>query len=73
MGARLTGMLLGARPVYVHPGPDWPGLVEDMLGAPVALTSHGPTAADKRAVAQALRLGPPSSGGARRPAGTPVG
>ena len=39
------------------PGPDWPGLVEDMLGAPVVLRSHGPTAADKRAVAptQAIR------------------
>jgi adenylosuccinate synthase len=49
---RLTGMLLGARPVYEDPGPDWPGLVEDVLDTPVALTSHGPTAADKRAMAQ---------------------
>ena len=47
-------MLLRARPVYEDPGPDWPGLVEDALGTPVALTSYGPTAADKRAVASAL-------------------
>ena len=54
---RLTAMLLRARPVYEDPGPDWPGLVEDMLGAPVVLRSYGPTAADKRAVAptQAIR------------------
>jgi adenylosuccinate synthase len=51
---RLTAMLLRARPVYEDPGPDWPGLVEDALGTPVALTSYGPTAADKRAVASAL-------------------
>ena len=58
---RLTGMLLGARPVYEHPGPDWPGLVEDMLGAPVALTSYGPTEADKHAVASALHHGLPAT------------
>jgi adenylosuccinate synthase len=51
---RLTAMLLRARPVYEDPGPDWPGLVEGALGAPVVLTSYGPTAADKRAVASAL-------------------
>jgi len=39
-------VLLGAGPVYEHPGPDWPGLVEDVLGAPVALRSYGPTAAE---------------------------
>jgi len=59
---RLTRMLLGARPVYEHPGPDWPGLVEDVLGAPVALTSHGPTVADKRAIAPALLAGTPVIG-----------
>ena len=54
---RLTAMLLRALPVYEDPGPDWPGIVEDMLGAPVVLRSYGPTAADKRAVApiQAIR------------------
>jgi hypothetical protein len=43
--------------LYQDHGPDWPGIVEDMLGAPVVLRSHGPTAADKRAVAptQAMR------------------
>ena len=54
---RLTAMLLRARPVYQDHGPDWPGIVEDLLGAPVVLRSYGPTAADKRAVAptQAMR------------------
>lgn len=54
---RLTAMLLRALPVYDDPGPDWPGIVEDMLGAPVVLRSYGPTAADKRAVVptQAIR------------------
>ncbi len=50
---RLTQMLLAARPVYEPPRPDWPGLVEDVLGAPVVLRSFGPTAADKHAVAPA--------------------
>jgi adenylosuccinate synthase len=56
---RLTAMLLGARPVYEHPGPDWPGLVEDALGAPVALTSYGPGVADKRAATLAGPGRPP--------------
>ena len=42
-------------------GPDWPGLVEDVLGAPVALTSYGPTAAGKHAMASALRPGLPAT------------
>jgi serine/threonine protein kinase len=58
---RLTAMLLRARPVYEDPGPDWPGLVEGALGAPVVLTSYGPTAADKRAVASALRRRTPAT------------
>jgi adenylosuccinate synthase len=49
--ARLTAMLLGARPEYTEPGGDWPGLVGQLLGAPVALVSRGPTAADKDQVA----------------------
>jgi adenylosuccinate synthase len=50
---RLTGMLLRARPVYSDPvsGGDparaWPGIFQEMLGAPVVLRSHGPTAAAK--------------------------
>jgi len=48
-------MLLAARPVHEPPGPDWPDLVEDVLGAPVVLRSFGPTAADKRAVAPVPR------------------
>jgi hypothetical protein len=45
--------------VYEHPGPDWPGLVEDALGAPVALTSYGPGVADKRAATLAGPGRPP--------------
>jgi adenylosuccinate synthase len=45
---RLTAMLLAARPVYEHPAGDWPGIVEEILGTPVALRSYGPTPADKR-------------------------
>jgi adenylosuccinate synthase len=54
---RLTGTLLRARPVYdgsvpaasTAPGPEeWPGIFEEMLGAPVILRSYGPTAAGKR-------------------------
>jgi adenylosuccinate synthase len=52
---RVTRMLLAARPVHEPPGPDWPGLVEDVLGAPVVLRSFGPAAADKRAVAPVPR------------------
>ena len=49
-------MLLRARPVYQDHDPDWPGIVEDMLGAPVVLRSYGPTAADKRAAAPAQAI-----------------
>jgi adenylosuccinate synthase len=52
---RLTGTLLRARPEYEDPGSgDWPGLIEQVLGAPVALLSRGPTAADKQATASML-------------------
>lgn len=51
--ARLTATLAtvtGDR----EPGPDrardWPGFVTDELGTPVAVVSHGPTAADKRVI-----------------------
>ena len=47
--SRLTAMLLRARPSYRGLGGDWPGVIEAALGAPVALLSLGPTAADKRA------------------------
>jgi len=53
---RLTRMLLRARPSYAEPGGDWPGVVEEALGAPVVLQSHGPTAADKHAVVPLLPL-----------------
>jgi len=56
----LTRMLLRARPVYddvgacagggLGAGPDWPGIFEEVLGAPIALRSYGPAAADKREV-----------------------
>jgi len=44
---RLTAMLLRARPEYTEPGQDWPGVIGQVLGAPVVLLSRGPTAADK--------------------------
>ena len=58
----LTRMLLRARPVYddvggwvgggpgTGAGPDWPGIFSEVLGAPIALRSYGPAAADKREV-----------------------
>ncbi|MGH3223529.1 MAG: adenylosuccinate synthetase [Streptosporangiaceae bacterium] len=45
---RLTGMLLRARPSYADAEGDWPGVIEAALGAPVAVLSRGPAAADKR-------------------------
>jgi adenylosuccinate synthase len=51
---RLTAMLLGARPEYTEPSADWPSLAGQLLGAPVALVSRGPTAADKDQVAPLL-------------------
>jgi adenylosuccinate synthase len=64
---RLTRMLLRARPVSCDPAggdpADWPGIFEDVLGAPVMLRSYGPTAAAKRglqagATAAAAGAGP---------------
>ncbi|WP_328348977.1 adenylosuccinate synthetase [Micromonospora sp. NBC_00421] len=46
--AALTARLLRTRPVYDAPPTDWPAAVAEALAAPVVLTSHGPTAADKR-------------------------
>jgi adenylosuccinate synthase len=54
---RLTQTLLRARPEYEEPGGDWPGVVEEVLGASVVLLSHGPTAAGKHAVTGALSAG----------------
>ncbi|NYF56248.1 adenylosuccinate synthetase [Micromonospora purpureochromogenes] len=45
--AALTARLLRARPVYDDPPADWSAAVAGELGAPVVLTSHGPTAEDK--------------------------
>ncbi|MEH0970092.1 adenylosuccinate synthetase [Micromonospora sp. CPCC 205546] len=45
--AALTDRLLRSRPVYDDPPPDWAEAVHAELGAPVVLTSHGPTAGDK--------------------------
>ena len=44
---RLTRRLQRATPVCRRPSAPWPEAVEDVLGRPVVLTSHGPTAADK--------------------------
>lgn len=46
---RLTGVLARARPVYAEPGGPWPDVVAEELGAPVVLTSSGPTRLDKAA------------------------
>jgi len=43
--------------VYEPPGADWPDVAGKVLGAPVALASYGPDAADKRMVVPALRAG----------------
>jgi adenylosuccinate synthase len=43
----LARRLLAARPVYDPSPSDWVGAVEDALGTPVVVTSHGPTADDK--------------------------
>jgi adenylosuccinate synthase len=54
---RLTDMLLAARPVYgdpVDPG-DWPDVVAQIAGAPVAVRSHGPSTAGKTASSRAWR------------------
>ncbi|MEV4479936.1 adenylosuccinate synthetase [Micromonospora coxensis] len=45
--AALTARLLATRPVYDDPPGDWPAAVTAELGAPVVLTSHGPTAGEK--------------------------
>jgi hypothetical protein len=48
---RLTGMLLTARPVYGDPVDprDWPDVVAQIARVPVAVRSHGPSAASKKA------------------------
>jgi adenylosuccinate synthase len=46
---QLTRMLLAARPIYSLADADWPDVIEHETGAPVALSSHGPTTADKTA------------------------
>jgi adenylosuccinate synthase len=66
---RLTRMLLRAQPVYDDPvcdegGRDWPGIFEEVLGAPVVLRSYGPTVADRGR--QAWRHRDPYSGGPAR-------
>jgi adenylosuccinate synthase len=47
--ASLTARLLAARPlVPAEPPEDWVGAIGDALGAPVVVTSAGPTTSDKR-------------------------
>ena len=60
---QLTRTLLRARPVYDDSpldasGRDWPGIFEEVLGAPVVLRSYGPTVADKRGATGARALVP---------------
>jgi len=47
---RLTRMLLRARAQYAEPVGPWPDVVSEALGAPVALTSTGPTRLHKAAL-----------------------
>lgn len=47
--AALTARLLRAKPVYDERPSNWPAAVARELGAPVVLTSRGPTAEDKTA------------------------
>jgi hypothetical protein len=39
--------VLRYRPRYIRAGSDWPAIAADALGAPVLLSSSGPTARDK--------------------------
>ncbi|MFJ6196763.1 adenylosuccinate synthetase [Micromonospora sp. NPDC092111] len=55
--AALTARLRRSRPVYDDPPADWPSAVAGALDAPVVLTSHGPTAADKTAHGHCHRRG----------------
>jgi adenylosuccinate synthase len=49
---QLTRRLLAGRPVYAEVDPDeWVSTVERELDVPVVVTSHGPTAEDKRVAA----------------------
>lgn len=45
---RLSHRLMSTRPIYDGPPGDWVAAVEEALAVPVFVTSHGPTAADKR-------------------------
>jgi adenylosuccinate synthase len=56
--AALTERLLTTVPVYGPAPAQWVTAVETALDAPVVVTSHGPTAADKRVVADGSVLGP---------------
>lgn len=49
----LTDALLQAKPRCRPPSRPWPEEIAAALGAPVVLTSHGPTSADKRLLGQA--------------------
>jgi adenylosuccinate synthase len=66
--AALTDRLLRTRPVFGEVPGDWVAAVEAELSLPVLVTSHGPTAADKRS------RGPASAGPAagRPPAASTV-
>jgi len=58
--ARLAERLLDTRPEYDDPPRDWVATVQDELDVPVVLTSSGPTAEDKTALA-ALTMRDPTS------------
>ncbi|KAB2380696.1 adenylosuccinate synthetase [Actinomadura montaniterrae] len=56
--AALTRRLASARPVYAPLGRRPVETIEDALGAPVVLTSHGPASSDKRATGQPFSRNP---------------
>jgi adenylosuccinate synthase len=52
----LTHRLATTLPVYTEiPPADWPAAVADTLRTPVVLTSHGPTASDKRPLSPPIK------------------
>jgi adenylosuccinate synthase len=63
----VTRQVLRYRPRYIRAGSDWPAIAADALGAPVLLTSSGPTARDKAVAGSRSRSvpGPVTSSGRR--------
>lgn len=67
--SRLTERLLRTRPEYAEPPGDWIAAVQDELGHPVVLASHGPAAEDKTGWNDRGRPPATGSGAGRRSSG----